>query len=87
MACLQVRSLVESDSDIYAAGNCYDIMQYKNYRLFCPYAHQNQFGIIVKDLSISYKYEHDEFFQIPRNNAETKLKTHYNLSTGQYYCT
>ena len=35
-----VMSMIESNEDIFAAGNCYDAKQYKNYFLFCPFAYR-----------------------------------------------
>jgi hypothetical protein len=52
-----VISLIEFDEDIFAAGNCYDENQYKNYTLFCPYGYREKDGsILVKDLSLEYPY-------------------------------
>ena len=85
---------MESDADIFAAGNCYDAGEYKHYSLFCPYAHRssnNSSVIIVKDLSIGYKYDGSEdgsdyeFFEKPRENAHKKLASHYNISIGKIY--
>ena len=85
----QVRSIVESDQDLFAAGNCYDAYEYKNYSLFCPYSHRlpnNSGEIIVKDLSLEYPYlgNDSEFFLIPRQNARAKLEAGYNESIGEY---
>ena len=71
----QVRNLVEGDSEIFAAGNCYDIEQYKDYYLFCPYAHRLPDGktINVKDLSVEYDYlanNGTEWFETCRHNAQ-----------------
>ncbi|KAK4872193.1 hypothetical protein RN001_016317 [Aquatica leii] len=50
-----VFSMVEFDNDIFAAGNCYDQYQYKDYWLFCPYAYRLPEGpILVKDLAVEY---------------------------------
>lgn len=35
-----VLSMVEADVDLFAAGNCYDLGEYKHYRLFCPFAYR-----------------------------------------------
>ncbi|KOC67887.1 hypothetical protein WH47_12217 [Habropoda laboriosa] len=53
-----ILSMVEFDEDIFAAGNCYDKLQYKDRWLYCPFAHrlQDEDGILVKDLAIEYKY-------------------------------
>ena len=73
-----VRSMVESDPNLFAAGNCYDFRQFKNYTLFCPYAYRmpnDSQGIMVKDLSVEYKYlgNDSEFFFQPREKARRKL--------------
>ncbi|KAL8610356.1 hypothetical protein ACOMHN_041170 [Nucella lapillus] len=53
----QVRSMVEGDPEIFAAGNCYDKEEFKDYYLFCPYAYRTGDGEInVKDLSVEYDY-------------------------------
>ncbi|KAI0228639.1 hypothetical protein LSAT2_020907, partial [Lamellibrachia satsuma] len=62
-----VREMVEGDPVLFAAGNCYDNKQYKDYELFCPYAyrmHDEPNKIMVKDLSLEYKYlgNDSEFF-------------------------
>jgi G protein-coupled receptor 158 len=84
-----VRSMVESDPDLFAAGNCYDKLEYKNYTLFCPYAMRmpdSPQEIMVKDLSVEYKYlgNDSEFFIMPRKKANSKLLGVYSLSTGTY---
>lgn len=84
-----VRSMVESDPDLFAAGNCYDKNEYKNYTLFCPYALRmpdNPDHIMVKDLSVEYKYlgNDSEFFFVPRTKANKKLHGIYNFSVGKY---
>ncbi len=73
-----VISVVENDDDIFAFGNCYDYMQFKNYELFCPYAYRQPNGVInVKDLSVEYKYlsNESEWFYEARMNANHLLKT------------
>ena len=45
---LQVVNLVQSDPDIFAAGNCYDEYEFKEYQLFCPYAYRTDDTILVK---------------------------------------
>lgn len=82
-----VHSMVASDTDIFAAGNCYDKDQFKNYTLFCPYAHRllnSSTAITVKDLSVAYKYlnNESEFFRAPRMKAEKKLNSSYASSDG-----
>ncbi|XP_072013003.1 probable G-protein coupled receptor CG31760 [Amphiura filiformis] len=72
-----VVSIVENDDDIFAAGNCYDYMQFKEYDLFCPYAYRLPDGMInVKDLSVEYKYlsNESEWFYEARQNANSLLK-------------
>ncbi|KAF0298010.1 hypothetical protein FJT64_004629 [Amphibalanus amphitrite] len=52
-----VLSLTEADDDIFAAGNCYDQKQYKDYHLFCPFAYRLPEGpILLKDLAVEYDY-------------------------------
>ena len=85
----QVRNLVESDNDIFAAGNCYGAREYKKYDLWCPFAYRtsnDSSQIMVKDLAVVYKYpgNESEFFWIPRQNAEKKLSRMYsNTSIGK----
>ena len=84
----QVRSIVESDDDIFAAGNCYDQHQYKNYTLFCPYAFRstNDSSLItVKNLADGYPYlgNDSEFFMLPRIKAEKKLSGHNDTIKGK----
>ena len=85
-----VRSMVEGDPDLFAAGNCYDYMQYKNYTLFCPYAYRlpnASEAIMVKDLSVEYKYlgNGSEFFWSARQKAEQKLEEKYNETLGRTF--
>ena len=86
----QVRNLVESDNDIFAAGNCYGAREYKKYDLWCPFAYRmsnDSSQIMVKDLAVVYKYpgNESEFFWIPRQNAEKKLSRMYsNTSIGKH---
>jgi len=91
-----VRSMVESDDDLFAAGNCYDRGEYKKYELFCPYAYRmkSPMGrdggastgsrIMVKDLSVEYKYlgMDSEFFYEARMKAARKLTRTYRSSVG-----
>ncbi|CAD5123151.1 DgyrCDS11521 [Dimorphilus gyrociliatus] len=84
-----VHSMVASDKDIFAAGNCYDKDQFKNYTLFCPYAHRlrnSSTEITVKDLSVAYKYLNNgsEFFREPKTKAQRKLNSSYALSVGLF---
>lgn len=81
-----VLSMVEFDEDIFAAGNCYDKLQYRNRWLYCPFAHRlpNQDGILVKDLAIQYKYlsNSSEWFYIARKNAERVIASFEQFSRG-----
>lgn len=82
-----VFSMVEFDDDIFAAGNCYDHKQYKDYALFCPYAYRLPDGtILVKDLAVEYKYlsNTSEWFYIARKNAENVIKNYNQFSRGKY---
>ena len=94
--------MVESDDDLFAAGNCYDAGEFKDYDLFCPYAYRlpvsptgsshtgSSSRIIVKDLSVEYKYlgADSEFFYEARLKAARKLTRGFNTSIGQrnYSC-
>jgi len=83
-----VRSMVEGDDDIFAAGNCYDAREYKTYSLFCPYAYRlpaDHGRIMVKDLSVEYKYlgTDSEFFYQARLKAQKKLTSAYNMTIGE----
>ena len=79
-------SMVEFNDDIFAAGNCYDANQYKDYFLFCPYAYRLPEGpILAKDLAIEYKYlsNTSEWFFIARKRAEEVVKAGSSLKTGR----
>ena len=81
-----VRSMVEGDPDLFAAGNCYDFKEYKNYTLFCPYAYRLPNGtLMVKDLSVEYYYlgNSSEFFYQARMKAASKLMSYYNETVGK----
>lgn len=83
-----VFSMVEFDDDIFAAGNCYDQYQYKDYWLFCPYAYRLPEGpILVKDLAVEYKYlsNTSEWFYIARKNAEKVIKNFKQFSRGKWF--
>lgn len=84
-----VLSMVEFDEDIFAAGNCYDKLQYRDRWLYCPFAHRlpNQDGILVKDLAIEYKYlsNSSEWFYIARKNAERVIASYEQFSRGKCY--
>lgn len=81
-----VFSMVEFDDDIFAAGNCYDQYQYKDYQLFCPFAYRLPEGpILVKDLAVEYKYlsNTSEWFYIARKNAENVIHNYNQFSRGE----
>jgi hypothetical protein len=81
-----VFSMVEFDEDIFAAGNCYDQFQYKDYALFCPYAYRLPEGqILVKDLAVEYKYlsNTSEWFYIARKHAENVIRNYSQFSHGE----
>ncbi|XP_030031268.2 probable G-protein coupled receptor CG31760 [Manduca sexta] len=80
-----VFSMVEFDDDIFAAGNCYDQYQYKDYQLFCPFAYRLPEGpILAKDLAVEYKYlsNTSEWFYIARKNAERVIRNHSQFRRG-----
>ncbi|XP_066258981.1 metabotropic glycine receptor [Euwallacea similis] len=80
-----VFSMVEFDGVIFAAGNCYDQHQYKDYLLFCPYAYRLPEGqILVKDLAVEYNYmsNSSEWFYKARKNAENVIKNYNQFSRG-----
>ncbi|XP_044001665.1 probable G-protein coupled receptor 158, partial [Aphidius gifuensis] len=83
-----VLSMVEFDEDIFAAGNCYDKMQYRDRWLYCPFAHrlQGQDGILIKDLAVEYKYltNSSEWFFIARKNAERVIANNDQFSRGYH---
>lgn len=82
-----VISIVENDDKIFAAGNCYDEEQFKDYELFCPYAYRKPDGMInVKDLSVEYKYlsNQSEWFYEARMNAQ-QLLNHSELVNGKLH--
>ncbi|XP_043493294.1 uncharacterized protein LOC122518420 [Polistes fuscatus] len=83
-----VLSMVEFDEDIFAAGNCYDKLQYKDHWLYCPFAHRlpDQEGVLVKDLAIEYKYlsNSSEWFYIARKNAERVIASNNQFSRGKW---
>ncbi|KAL0279140.1 UNVERIFIED_CONTAM: hypothetical protein PYX00_000754 [Menopon gallinae] len=81
-----VIGMVEFDDDIFAAGNCYDEHQYKDYSLFCPYAFRLPDGpILAKNLAIEYKYmtNTSEWFFIARKSAERIIKNHDQFRKGK----
>lgn len=41
-------NLVQSDDEIFAAGNCYDEYEFKDYKLFCPFAYRTKSSAVVK---------------------------------------
>ena len=78
--------MLELDEDIFAAGNCYDKHQYKDYVLFCPFAYRLLEGpILAKDLAIEYNYLGDssEFFYIARQKAERVIRNMTSLIKGE----
>ncbi|KAI5645061.1 7 transmembrane sweet-taste receptor of 3 GCPR domain-containing protein [Phthorimaea operculella] len=82
-----VFSMVEFDDDIFAAGNCYDQYQYKDYQLFCPFAYRLPEGLILaKDLAVEYKYlsNTSEWFYIARKNAERVIRNHNQFVKGYH---
>lgn len=83
-----VRSMVEGDPQLFAAGNCYDALEYRDYSLWCPYAYRMPNAsdqIMVKDLSVEYKYltNSSEWFYQARVKAEHKLLEPYNETIGK----
>ncbi|KAK3913524.1 NADH-quinone oxidoreductase subunit D [Frankliniella fusca] len=81
-----VFAMVEFDDDIFAAGNCYDAYQYKDYWLFCPFAYRLPEGpILVKDLAVEYKYlgNKSEWFYVARKNAERVIHNYNQFSRGE----
>lgn len=84
-----VISMVEFDDDIFAAGNCYDQHQYKEYQLFCPYAYRlpKGEGILAKDLAVEYKYltNASEWFFIARKTAESVIQRNNQYKHGKSY--
>jgi hypothetical protein len=81
-----VFSMVEFDEDIFAAGNCYDQYQYKDYVLFCPYAYRLPDGpILVKNLAVEYNYlsNTSEWFFIARKHAENVIRNYSQFSRGE----
>lgn len=85
-----VLSMVEFDEDIFAAGNCYDKLQYRERWLYCPFAHrlQDEEGVLVKDLAVEYKYlsNSSEWFYIARKNAERRIASYNQFSRGKLPC-
>ncbi|CAG9582033.1 unnamed protein product [Danaus chrysippus] len=80
-----VVSMVEFNKDIFAAGNCYDQNQYKEYQLFCPFAYRLPDGpILAKDLAVEYKYlsNTSEWFYIARKNAERVIRNNNQFLRG-----
>jgi len=82
-----VVSMVEFDDDIFAAGNCYDQHQYKDYNLFCAYAFRLPDGpILAKNLAVEYKYmtNASEWFFIARKSAERIIQTNDQFRRGEF---
>ena len=83
---VNVYSMIEMDENIFAAGNCYDKHQYKNYILFCPWGYRKNHGpILVKDLAIEYKYlsNTSDWFYAARKNAERVIRNMTSLTKGK----
>ncbi len=81
-----VISMVEFNENIFAAGNCYDKYQYRDYLLFCPYAYRLPGGhILAKNLGIEYNYfgNTSEWFYQARKNAEKVIKKKRSFSYGE----
>lgn len=80
-------SMVEFNENIFAAGNCYDKYQYKDYLLFCPYAYRlPEGGLLAKNLALEYNYlgNSSEWFFQARKNAENVIKKKRRFSYGEY---
>ena len=78
-------SIIEMDEDIFAAGNCYDVFQYKDYLLFCPFAYRLPDGpVLAKDLAVEYKYlgNDSEWFYVARKNAERVIRNMTSITKG-----
>lgn len=81
----EVLTMVELNEDIFAAGNCYDKYEYKDYILFCPFAYRLPEGnILVKNLAVEYKYMSNtsEWFFFARKNAERAIRNYTELTKG-----
>ena len=83
-------SIIEMDEDIFAAGNCYDKFQYKDYVLFCPFAYREPNGsILAKDLAVAYNYvdtesdKESEWFFKARENAKRVITNMTSLTKGE----
>ncbi|KAL5021248.1 hypothetical protein ScPMuIL_000403 [Solemya velum] len=82
----QVRSMVEGDPEIFAAGNCYDNYEFKDYYLFCPYGYRMENGQInVKDLSVEYDFlgNDSEWFYSARLRSKRVELFNYTIGTTQ----
>ncbi|XP_069112828.1 metabotropic glycine receptor-like [Argopecten irradians] len=82
----QVQNMLEGDPEIFAAGNCYDYKEFKNYVMFCPYAYRTDDGTInVKDLSIAYPYlgNDSEWFHSARMRASKVQNFNYTIGTTE----
>ncbi|XKL66791.1 hypothetical protein PGB90_010211 [Kerria lacca] len=80
-----VFSMVEFNENIFAAGNCYDKYQYKDYLLFCPFAYRLPEGrLLAKNLGLEYNYfgNTSEWFFQARKNAEKVIKKKKSFSYG-----
>lgn len=79
-------SMVEFNENIFAAGNCYDKHQYKDYLLFCPYAYRLPEGrLLAKNLAFEYNYlgNTSEWFFQARKNAEKVIKKKRTFNYGE----
>lgn len=79
-----VRSIVEGDPEIFAAGNCYDKNEFKDYHLFCAYSYRMEDGRInVKDLSLEYDYlkNTSDWFYSARQKAKDLKR--FNVTKGK----
>ncbi|KAL4234147.1 hypothetical protein ACF0H5_005800 [Mactra antiquata] len=83
----QVRNMLEGEPDIFAAGNCYDHLEYKGRYLYCPFAYRTENGTInVKDLSLEYDYlsNTSEFFYAAKKHAADITKFNFTVGTSQW---
>ena len=79
-----VTNLVESDGQIFAAGNCYDSQQFNGSGIFCPYGYKDPHSgnIIVKDLAKTHGYDdinntdYDWFHEIRQMGVNIALNIH-----------
>ncbi|KAK6982236.1 hypothetical protein BgiMline_017606 [Biomphalaria glabrata] len=80
----QVRSIVEGDPEIFAAGNCYDKYEFRDYYLFCPYSYRMEDGRInVKDLSLEYDYLGNTSMWFYSARMKAKHLENFNMTKGK----